>query len=114
MLALLTGFTVSSSAQPTDTPEETVNTNIEVSICDDFTDGAGVDCSGIDASEPQPSVEVLVDGEAYPGSPLPLGETSVGFRATVEVPIDSTLTVSIVDNIPEGYVLAEGAAPVHR
>lgn len=52
MLALLAGLAVSASAQPTDTPEETVNINIEVSICDDFADGFGVNCSSIDGSEP--------------------------------------------------------------
>ena len=112
MLTLLGGLAASASAQPTDTPNETVNINIQVSICDDFADGASVDCSGIDASEPQPSVNVLVNGEAYPGSPLPLEETSVGFRITVEAPIDSTLTLSVTDNIPAGYAPTEGYDPL--
>lgn len=89
------------------TPVETTDINITVQTCEDIVDGAGVECTSIDFDEPRPTLDVLVDGEPYADSPVPLEETSVGFRATIDVPLDSTLEISVAENIPDGYVPLE-------
>lgn len=93
-------------------PAETSNVNITVSTCEDVVNGTGVDCIGIDHDEPQPVLEVLVDGEPYADGPVLLEDSGVGMRAVIDVPLDATLTVSVVEHIPEGYVAADDADPL--
>lgn len=93
-------------------PAETTNVNITVSICEDIVNGTGVDCTAIDYDEPQPALQVLVDGEPYADGPIQLEDSGVGMRAMVDVPLGSILTISVVENIPDGYVPAEGYDPL--
>lgn len=104
-----------TTPEPGDTAadlSETTSVDITVSVCEDIINGTGIDCSSIDYDEPQPQVDVLVDGEPYADGPIPLEDTGVGMRAGIDVPLGSTLTISVVRNIPDGYAPAAGYDPL--
>lgn len=90
--------------------ENGVEINVRVRICEVIVNGTPVDCTSIRFDEPQPTLNVLVDGEPYPGSPMPITDTVFG--TTVNVPVDSTLEISVASNIPDGYAPAPGYDPL--
>lgn len=91
---------------------ETTSVNITVSLCEDIILGTGIDCSSIDFDEPQPVLDVLVDGEPSADGLIPLENSGIGMRATIDVPLDSTLTIAVAENVPDGYVPADGYDPL--
>ncbi len=87
-----------------------VNIDLRVSICEAVVNGTPVDCTAIRFDQPQPSLNVLVDAQPYAGSPVPITDTVFG--TTLNVPVDSTLEISVASNIPEGYAPAAGYDPL--
>lgn len=110
--ALLLAASALSGMGTVQAQENRGDINVRVSTCEAIVNGTPVDCTSIRFDQPQPSLNVLVDGAPYPDSPVPTEYSGNWVMATLDVPVDSTLEISIASNIPDGYAPAEGYVPL--